>query len=90
MLQTIEITVKGKVQGVFYRQSTREKALELGINGEVKNLANGDVHILASGTAAQLQSLIEWCRTGPARAVVSELHTKPYPFHPFNGFIIRR
>ncbi|HEY1202655.1 MAG TPA: acylphosphatase, partial [Niastella sp.] len=65
MLLTISITVSGLVQGVYYRQSTKEKALELGISGVVKNLPNGDVHILATGTNDQLGQLVEWCKVGP-------------------------
>jgi acylphosphatase len=57
MLQTISITVIGLVQGVYYRQSTKEKALELGISGFVKNLPDGNVRILATGDLVQ---------TGPA------------------------
>ena len=62
MLQTISITVSGKVQGVFYRQSAKEIAKEIGITGEVKNVANGSVYILATGTKVQLDNLVAWCR----------------------------
>ena len=57
MLQTISIVVKGKVQGVFYRQSTREKAKGLGIRGTVKNLENGNVEIIATGTPEQIANM---------------------------------
>ena len=49
------------MQGVYYRQSTKEKALELGISGIVKNLPNGNVQILATGTDDQLDQLVQWC-----------------------------
>jgi len=67
MLQTIEINVSGRVQGVFYRQSTKEKAVELGIKGKVMNLDNGNVKIIATGTKEQLNKLIDWCKTGPPK-----------------------
>jgi len=89
-MQTISITVSGRVQGVFYRQSTREKARELGISGNVKNLADGTVYIIATGTRDQLDQLIEWCKKGPPKAVVSAVETKDLPFHEFSGFHIDR
>lgn len=89
-MQTISITVSGKVQGVFFRQSTKEKASSLGITGIVKNLPNGNVYIIASGTAAQLKTLIDWCRQGPARAKVTGIMTQKIAFQEFNNFSIER
>lgn len=90
MLQTFSITVSGKVQGVFYRQSTLEKARELGITGTVKNMPNGDVQVLASGTASQLQQLVNWCKQGPPRAQVTSVHVEEIPQQRFAGFSIQR
>ena len=90
MLQTFSITVNGKVQGVFYRQSTLQKARELGLTGTVKNLPNGDVHIVATGTADQLQQLVTWCRQGPARAHVMAVNTEEVMVQTFAGFRIIR
>ena len=69
-MQTISIIVKGRVQGVFYRQSTREKARELGLTGYVQNMENGSVHIVATGEHEKLDQLIAWCRQGPPKAKV--------------------
>jgi acylphosphatase len=90
MLQTISITVSGIVQGVFYRQSTKEKALELGIAGIVKNLPDGNVHILATGTNEQLDQLVQWCRVGPARAKVTSVNVDAVNRQEFLGFVIQR
>jgi acylphosphatase len=90
MQQTICILVKGKVQGVFYRQSTREKAKELQITGSVKNLPDESVEIIATGGPVQLQQLIEWCRQGPPRAVVIDLNVTPLSLQSFNDFSIIR
>ena len=90
MLSTISIIVKGKVQGVFFRQSTREKATELGLKGEVKNEADGSVAIIATGLEPQLTALIEWCKKGPPKAMVASVDTKPLPLQHFNSFIIIR
>ena len=91
MLQTISITVSGKVQGVFYRQSAKEIAKEIGITGEVKNVANGSVYILATGTKVQLDNLVAWCRHGPPKANVLSIETKELSIQQFDGFsIVRR
>lgn len=90
MLQTISITVSGFVQGVFYRQSTKEKALELGISGIVKNLPDGNVHILATGTSGQLDQLVQWCKQGPPQAKVTAVNVQEEATQVFTGFIIQR
>ena len=90
MLQTISITVSGMVQGVFYRQSTKEKALALGISGIVENLPDGNVHIIATGTADQLDQLVQWCRQGPPRAKVTAVNVEPVAQQVFMGFVIQR
>ena len=90
MEQTISITVSGLVQGVYYRQSTKEKALELGISGVVKNLPDGNVHILATGTAEQLHELVHWCKKGPAHAKVSSINVEPVDRQVFMSFVIQR
>jgi acylphosphatase len=90
MLQTISITISGKVQGVFYRQSTRERAIELGITGTVQNLRDGSVHIIATGTQEQLDELRNWCGKGPVRAVVEKIEVKELPLQSFERFWIER
>ena len=90
MLQTISITVSGVVQGVFYRQSTKEKALELGISGLVKNLPDGNVQIVATGTSDQLDQLVQWCKQGPSRAKVTEVNVEQVTQQVFMGFVIQR
>jgi acylphosphatase len=90
MKQTSSIIVSGKVQGVFYRQSTKEKARELGITGTVKNLPNGNVQIVATGTTAQLEQLVSWCKQGPARAVVTHVEIKTVTPQVFIDFVIER
>ena len=90
MLQTFSIAVSGKVQGVFYRQSTQEKAQELGITGMVKNLPDGNVHIMATGTTDQLNKLVEWCKQGPPHAVVTSVQMEELTLRQFNEFTIER
>ncbi|WP_205512676.1 acylphosphatase [Longitalea arenae] len=90
MEQTISITVSGLVQGVYYRQSTKEKALELGVSGLVKNLPDGNVHIIATGTADQLDQLVHWCKQGPPHAKVSAVNVKQLEKQVFMSFVIQR
>ena len=65
--------VGGKVQGVFFRASTRQQALRLGVRGHAKNLANGDVEVLASGDSTAIDELEAWLRHGPPDARVERL-----------------
>ncbi len=67
------IVVKGRVQGVFYRASTKEEADRLGINGWVRNREDGGVEILAEGDEEVIKELIEWCKKGPPNAKVKEV-----------------
>jgi acylphosphatase len=90
MLQTLSIIVTGKVQGVYYRQSTREKALELGLTGFVKNQPDGNVFIQASGTADQLNKLVAWCKQGPSRAQVTAVQVEHIDPRAFIGFTVER
>ena len=88
MLQSLQIIVQGKVQGVFYRQSTREKAEELEITGTVKNLANGNVEIIATGTSEQLDRFTNWCKQGPKQAIVTDIIITSLSLQSFNNFSI--
>jgi acylphosphatase len=88
--QTIRITVKGKVQGVFYRQTAKEKAGELEIGGNIKNAPDGDVHIIATGTKEKLREFTNWCRSGPPKAIVDEVYSEEIPLQPFDAFKIVR
>lgn len=90
MLQTFSIVVSGKVQGVYYRQSTKEKARELGLTGYVQNMPDSSVMIIVTGTTLQLETLINWCRTGPPRAQVKEVIATEIPLQTFESFFINR
>ena len=73
------IIIKGKVQGVFFRVSAKEKADELGITGEVRNLPDGRVEVVACGDEARVQQLIAWCHKGPPRAKVEKVMVNDAP-----------
>ena len=65
--------VSGKVQGVFYRASTAERAGVLGIDGYAKNLPDGRVEVLACGEDAKVKELIDWLWKGPPAAKVQSV-----------------
>lgn len=67
------VVVSGRVQGVAFRNSTQAVAVELGVNGWVKNLPNGDVEGCFEGEAGAVQTLVDWCRRGPSAARVDRL-----------------
>ncbi len=90
MLQTISILVSGRVQGVFFRQSAREKAYELGIKGFVKNLPDDTVYIEGTGTRQQLDELVAWCKIGPPKAQVTGTVITALPLRQFDRFTIER
>jgi acylphosphatase len=88
MLQTISITISGRVQGVFFRQSAKEKAQAFGIKGKVMNMPDGKVHIIATGSAEQLEKLVAWCKQGPPRAIVHSVQTAELSLQEFDSFTI--
>lgn len=90
MLITYSIIVSGKVQGVFYRQSAKEKAVAAGITGTVENLSTGQVKIMATGTKEQIETLINWCKQGPPKAIVTTVEITELPLQSFGQFSIKR
>ena len=93
MIKQIEITVTGKVQGVFFRESTKGEASKMGIVGTVKNLPNGNqVFIIAQGEEEKLAQLIGWCHQGPPAAVVEKVEVVDVPTEEgkYKGFIVTR
>ena len=82
------ITIKGRVQGVYYRASTQKKAIQLGVKGFVRNNNNGDVYIEAEARKAPMELFISWARIGPPNAHVESLHSEEGTLHDFKEFII--
>jgi acylphosphatase len=73
MKKCVHIIISGKVQGVFYRTKTKERAEELNLTGWVKNTSNGRVEVLAQGDEKGLKELVEWCYNGPRGARVERV-----------------
>ena len=72
----VKAIVSGRVQGVFFRQSTRQQAQKLGITGHAINLADGRVEVLACGSEAGIKQLLTWLHQGPDMAQVSSVEYK--------------
>lgn len=73
----VRVFVSGKVQGVFFRESTRREAERLGVAGWVRNLPDGRVEGLFAGPPAAVDDLVRWCRQGPPGARVDALAVEP-------------
>ncbi len=69
--ERLHLLISGRVQGVWYRASTRRRARELGLSGWVRNLPDGRVEALAEGPRPQLEALLSWAQQGPTLALVS-------------------
>jgi len=75
-ISRVHAWISGRVQGVFYRASTHEKATSLGLKGWVKNLPDGRVELVAEGPPDKIEELLEWCQQGPPGARVTDIEVK--------------
>jgi acylphosphatase len=69
-LERAHVRVSGQVQGVFFRDSTRQKAEELGLAGWVKNMPGGEVEAVFEGPSDKVREMVRWCEEGPRHASV--------------------
>lgn len=81
--------ITGKVQGVFFRQGTKEQALSLHITGWVRNLSSGQVEAFICGEEANIERLCEWLREGPPAAKVQQLEIQAVPWQEYTTFEIQ-
>ncbi len=72
-MKRVHLFVAGRVQGVFFRQSAHDKALELGLSGWVRNRADGRVEGVAEGDDEKVDAWVAWCRQGPPSALVRDV-----------------
>lgn len=80
------VRIEGRVQGVWYRGWTVDEAHRRGIDGWVRNRADGSVEALFSGPRAEVDAMIEACRQGPSAARVTRISTEPAEPPPHRGF----
>jgi len=84
------VLVSGRVQGVFFRATTREQAQEHGVDGWVQNLDDGRVEAVFEGPASAVKSMVEFCHEGPTRARVDDVAVEYGDPEGVTGFEIRR
>ena len=89
-MKTIRLTIKGKVQGVFYRATAKDVADLIGVKGWVRNLPDNNVEITVTAPEETLQKFINWCKQGPPKAKVEEVIVEELDLEEFNGFRIIR
>jgi acylphosphatase len=82
------VRVRGRVQGVFFRESTRRAAIEAGVAGEVRNLPDGSVEAVFEGPPASVQRLVDFARVGPPDADVREVEVAEEPPEGVRGFLV--
>lgn len=86
---SIRCRITGRVQGVYFRASTAERAHELGLAGWVENCADGSVEVAAAGPAEAVAELVRWLWSGPPAARVASVRTEAYDEPCGVGFEIR-
>ena len=89
-MKHFSIRVTGKVQGVFFRASAKEKADELKITGAARNNSDGSVSIEAEGEEQNLMHFAEWCKGGPPLSRVERCEIEEQPLQYFKNFSIKR
>jgi acylphosphatase len=70
---TRHLLIRGRVQGVWYRESMRQEADRLDIKGWVRNRSDGSVEAIVQGTAGAVEQIVTWCRRGPEHASVARI-----------------
>lgn len=85
----INCCISGRVQGVWFRASTQEKAKELGLKGWARNLPDGRVEVLACGDREQLKLFHEWLHQGPELAKVTDVTYQELPFTEMKRFSVQ-
>ena len=89
-MQTVHLLISGKVQGVFFRETSREVAEKLNIKGWIKNIPDEKVEALITGDEKDVRDFIKWCKTGPERAEVKEIIVTKQPETFFEKFEVKR
>ena len=89
MNKTLHCFVSGRVQGVWFRSSTREQAVLQGLTGWIRNHPDGRVEVLVSGEEEKVNLLHEWLKSGPNIARVLRLECEEIDYQPFDNFGVR-
>ncbi|MDH7507062.1 MAG: acylphosphatase [Candidatus Thermoplasmatota archaeon] len=89
MKTSVHVLISGRVQGVWFRASTKEKAEELGLTGWVRNTPDGNVEAIFEGEEEVVKKMLTWCHHGPPMAKVEDVIVKKQKPIGFKEFSIR-
>ena len=84
-----QLTVRGRVQGVFFRDSVRREAQRLGVAGWAANLPDGSVEVVLEGPPCAVRELVSYCERGPRRAEVTDVEAHTRALQGLRGFAVR-
>ena len=85
-MKQVHVRVSGRVQGVFFRAEARSRAESLGLSGWIRNELDGSVAAVFAGEPERVDSMVEWCRRGPAGARVDEVEVTERADESGDGF----
>ena len=83
------VVVRGRVQGVFFRDTCRREARSRGVSGWAANRADGSVEVVLEGEADAVDQMLAWCRTGPEEASVASVEVEVEQPQQESGFQVR-
>jgi acylphosphatase len=83
------VRARGRVQGVFFRDSVRSEAQTRGVAGWVRNCDDGSVEAVFEGTPSAVSALVDFCRAGPGQSAVASLDVEDEPPDGLDGFSVR-
>lgn len=90
MDEKVHVLISGRVQGVWFRATTKKKADQLGLTGWVRNTSDGRVEAVFEGKESLIEQMLDWCHEGPPLAKVKTVDLSKEPAtHEFNTFSIR-
>mgnify|MGYP006182929439 CR=1 FL=1 len=75
-MSRVHLSIRGRVQGVYFRQSAKQQAESLGVRGWVRNRSDGTVETVAQGEVDAVELFVSWCHSGPDHAVVSAVERR--------------
>jgi len=84
MKSNVHVLISGRVQGVWFRASTKQKAQQLGLTGWVRNTSDGNVEAMFEGEENKIDKMIDWCHSGSPLSKVTNVEVKKQ--NPTNGF----
>jgi acylphosphatase len=90
MKSRVHVLISGRVQGVWFRANTKDKAEQLGLKGWVRNTSDGNVEAVFEGEPEQINEMLEWCHQGPPMARVENVKVEKQKISDeFNVFSIK-